>query len=69
MNFDSTGTPICSVIIEQTLSEQSKWGEFICRKCRNWAGGCSCIKNVFIMAEGCNLENCIYFEEERRKGT
>lgn len=67
--MSSTGDPTPKDIIEITLREQNSYGEFICVRCRNYGGGLNCRKNVFIMAEGCNMFNCTYFEKKEEKLT
>ncbi len=59
-NFDST-------TIEAVIMSQSEEGEFVCRHCRHWEGGCACAKNYFIAAEGMNLEGCLGYGKENRE--
>ena len=64
---DGTCVEYPGMDIGTALAYQSRVGEFVCRHCRNWKGGCGCRKNVFIAFEEATTEGCWGYEEERRK--
>ena len=56
-----------SILLEmQKQSIDVRPENFICQHCKNYKGGCTCGKNVFIAFVGANMSDCGLYQHGKR---
>ena len=54
-----------SSIADEMVKQSWNMGgdNFVCVSCKNYTGGYSCSKGVFVAFVGANMSGCIYYEK------
>ena len=52
-----------AVTLRQAIADQSFQGGWVCPQCKNYKGGVSCKKNVFIAFAGAYLKDCFVYDQ------